>query len=49
MSNKGLTQDFFFDRGDDASVLGANKNFHQDFAAGQVPGVNSLGGQGSHN
>ncbi len=49
MSNEGLPQDFFFDRGDDASVLGANSNFHQDFAAGWVPGVNSLGGQGSRN
>ena len=49
MSNKGLPQDFFFNRGNDASVLGANKDFHQDFAAGQVPGVNSLGGQGSCN
>ncbi len=49
MSDEGLPQDFFFDRGDDASVLDANKDFHQDFAAGRVPGVNSLGGQGSHN
>jgi hypothetical protein len=47
MSKKRLPQDFFFDRGNDASVLGANKYFHQDFAAGQVPGANSLGGQGS--
>ncbi len=44
MSNKGLPKDFFFDRGNYASVLGTNKDFHQDFAAGQVPGVNSLGG-----
>jgi hypothetical protein len=49
MSNKGLSQDFFFDSGNDASVLGANEDFHQDFAAGQVPCVNSLGGQGSCN
>jgi hypothetical protein len=49
MSNKGLPQDFFFDRGNDASVLGANKDLHQRFTAGQVPGVISLGGQGSCN
>ncbi len=51
MNNEGVPEDFFFTRGDDASVLGANKDFHQDFAAGktQVSGVNSLGGQGSHN
>ncbi len=49
MSNEGLPQDFFFNRSNDASILGANKEFYQDFAAGQVPGVNSLGGQGSCN
>jgi hypothetical protein len=49
MINEVLPQDFFVDRANDASVLGANKDFHQDFADGQVPGVNSLGGQGSCN
>jgi hypothetical protein len=49
MSNKGLPQNFFFNRGNNASVLGANKDFHQDLAADQVPGVNCLGGQGSCN
>jgi hypothetical protein len=49
MSGEGLPQDFFFNRGNDASVLGANKDFHQNLAAGGVPGVNSFGGQGSCN
>ncbi len=49
MSNTRLPQDIFFNRGDDASVLGANEDFHQDFAAGWVPSVNRFGGQGSCN
>ena len=48
MADKDEAQDFFFDRGDEASNLAANEDPH-DFAANneQVLGVNSLGGIGS--
>ncbi len=50
MNNKEVPGDFFFGRGNDTSALDANRDLHQDLTAAQaqIPGVNSLGGQGSH-
>ena len=48
MADQEEREEFFFDGGDDASNLAANEDPHDD-AANQacVPGVNSLGGNGS--
>ena len=48
MADQEEREEFFFDGGDDASNLAANEDPHDDAAnQARVPGVNSLGGNGS--
>lgn len=48
MADQEEREEFFFDGGDGASNLAANEDPHDDAAnQARVPGVNSLGGNGS--